>query len=196
MDELSRRIVDTAINLAEQGGFQAVRLRDVAAQADVALGTLYRRFASKEDILVAALEAEAEELEERLRQWPAQGETPLERLSSFFMLITHGLCRRPNFARAVLRAVASGEPEITGKVTGFHSRVSRLIFTALQGPSATPDASEIEPTEDEGAVVFILQQIWFASLVGWMGGLHDKATVIEQVRTAAELLLRGLKEKT
>ena len=55
MDERARRIVETAVELAEKDGFQAVRLRDIAAQADVALGTVYRRFKSKEDILLAAL---------------------------------------------------------------------------------------------------------------------------------------------
>ena len=37
MEERSRRIVETAVELAEQGGFEAVRLRDVAAHAGVAL---------------------------------------------------------------------------------------------------------------------------------------------------------------
>src|SRR5262245_25646057 len=55
VDDRTRRIVDTAIELAEKGGFEAVRLRDVAAQAGVALGTLYRRFRSKEELLLAAL---------------------------------------------------------------------------------------------------------------------------------------------
>ena len=60
-EERARRIVDSAVELAEQGGFEAVRLRDVAAHAGVALGTLYRRFRSKEDLLVAArLDAEVE----------------------------------------------------------------------------------------------------------------------------------------
>ena len=51
----TQRIVQTAIALAEEGGFEAVRLRDVAAQANVALGTVYKRFSSKEDILVAGI---------------------------------------------------------------------------------------------------------------------------------------------
>ena len=71
MEERSRRIVATAIDLAEKGGFEAVRLRDVAADAEVALGTLYRRFRSKEDLLIAALELETEELERRGGQHPA-----------------------------------------------------------------------------------------------------------------------------
>ena len=40
MEARAQRIVETAIELAEKGGFEAVRLRDVAADAGVALGTL------------------------------------------------------------------------------------------------------------------------------------------------------------
>ena len=58
-----RRIVDAAVDLAEKGGFEAVRLRDVAEQSDVALGTLYKYFRSKEDILLFALNEEIERLE-------------------------------------------------------------------------------------------------------------------------------------
>ena len=52
----SDAILDVAIELAEEGGFDNVRQRDVAAQAGVALGTLYKRFRSKEMLLVATLE--------------------------------------------------------------------------------------------------------------------------------------------
>ena len=54
MEEKARRIVESAVELAEKGGFEAVRLREVASHAGVALGTLYRRFRSKEDLLLAA----------------------------------------------------------------------------------------------------------------------------------------------
>ena len=42
LDERAQRIVDTAVALAERDGFAAVRLRDVAATANVALGTVAR----------------------------------------------------------------------------------------------------------------------------------------------------------
>jgi hypothetical protein len=32
--------------------------------------------------------------------------------------------------------------------------------------------------------------VWFASLVGWSGGLHSQAGIVEQTRAAAELMLR------
>ena len=185
VEERARRIVETAVELAEKGGFEAVRLRDVASHAGVALGTVYRRFRSKEDLLLAALEQEVEELERRLGQRPIQGETPLECVAVFFHLTTRALCRRPNLARALVRAVATGEPELTQKVAAFHTRMEDLITRALRGDG------NVQPTDEERKLGYVLQLVWFASLVGWAGGLHGQTEIVEQTRTAAELLLRG-----
>ena len=76
------KILDVAVALAEEGGFDNVRQRDVAAKAGVALGTLYKSFRSKEDILTAALEREAEFLERRMEAKPATGATPVDRVTN------------------------------------------------------------------------------------------------------------------
>jgi AcrR family transcriptional regulator len=188
MEERSKRIVETAVELAEQGGFEAVRLRDVAAHAGVALGTLYRRFRSKEDLLLAALEQLVADHEARLALRPPEGETPLERVTSFFQMTTRALCRRPNLARALVRAIATGEPELTQKVAGFHTLMERLIAAALRGNPASSNA--VVPSVEEAAIADVLQRVWFASLVGWSNGLHAQPAIVEHTRNAAELLLR------
>ena len=53
--ERRKRILDATIDLASQGGFDAVQMRAVADRAEVALGTLYRYFPSKIHLLVSAL---------------------------------------------------------------------------------------------------------------------------------------------
>ena len=189
MEERARRILESAIHLADQGGFQAVRLRDVAAHSGVALGTLYTRFRSKEDILVAALEEEAGKLETLLADYPPQGDAPLDRVIYFFTMASRALFARPNFARAVLRSVASGEPEIAEKVLRFHSRMSGLILDAYRG--AAPHREETGDPEAAERLAFLLQQVWFGALVGWMGGMHDGEAVIDHMRWAARLLIRG-----
>jgi AcrR family transcriptional regulator len=188
MEERSRRIVETAVELAEQGGFEAVRLRDVASHAGVALGTLYRRFRSKEDLLVAALEQEMEELEQRLLQRPLRGSDSLERLTSLFGVMTRAFCRRPNLARALLKATVSGDPELAQKVASFHGRVEGLIVSALRGVSSRDGDP---PSEAEKRLAWHMQLVWFALIIGWSGGLHSQAAVIEETRSAAELVLRG-----
>ena len=47
------RVLDAAMSLAAEGGYDAVQMRDVASRAQVALGTIYRYFSSKDHVLAA-----------------------------------------------------------------------------------------------------------------------------------------------
>lgn len=190
------KILDVAVALAEEGGFDNVRQRDVAAKAGVALGTLYKSFRSKEDILTAALEREAEMLERRMEAKPAAGANRIERLTVFFNVITRGLCRKPKYARAVLRAMASGEPEVAGKVAAYQERITGLIIAAMRGVGRLgySDAKGSPPSKKEAAMAFALQQFWFASLVGWSAGMVSVNEAIDQMRRIAIVLDRGIDE--
>jgi AcrR family transcriptional regulator len=187
-----RAIVDAAVAQAEEGGFEGVRLRDVAENSGVALGTLYKYFRSKEDILLFALSEEVERLEAVIVTHPATGASPIERLTDLFARATEVLTRRSNFARALLRSIASGDQQTAIKVAGFHLRMTRLIVVALRGEPLDPgaDAGELG-SEWERRVAFLLQHVWFASLVGWSGGLHPADLVVERMRDTLELLLEA-----
>ena len=188
------RIFDVAIQLAEEGGYDNVRQRDVAARAGVALGTLYKRFRSKEDILSAALARETEKLERKIEKGPVKGDTAEDRLVAFYSLLTRALVRRPHFARAVLRAMASGQPEVARHVVAYQGRMNGLIIAAMRGVGSLSygDAAASPPTEREQTLALLLQQNWFASLIGWSAGLHSQADIIEHVRTASRLYLKAM----
>jgi len=54
--------------LGLEGGYEAVQMRDVAARADVAMGTVYRYFTSKDHLLAATLVHWVEMLDTRIGQ--------------------------------------------------------------------------------------------------------------------------------
>jgi AcrR family transcriptional regulator len=184
-------ILDVAVSLAEEGGFDNVRQREVAAQAGVALGTLYKRFRSKEEILCAALEREAQVLERRMESRPSRGHTPRERIGAFFEAVTRGLCKKPHFARAVLRAMASGVPEIASNVASYQGRMNKLIVAAARGQGTLHD-DDPPANETEASLAFLLQQMWFAALVGWSAGLFSQTDAVEHVKKAAALMMPAL----
>lgn len=194
MKDRTDKIIDVAIALAEKGGFDNVRQREVASKAGVALGTLYKRFRSKEDILCAALDRDAALLERRMEDMPVRGEDPADRVTAFFKLVTRGFVRKPNYAKAIVRAMASGVPEIAANVTAYHGRMNGLIIAALRGTGRLgyAEATASPPTKKETTFAFLLLQIWFAALVGWSAGLFGEDAVVEQVRRAAVLLQRAL----
>lgn len=190
MDERTRHILEAAIELAENGGFEATRMRDVAAHAGVALGTFYKRFQSKEDLLVAALDHEFSLLEKRVGQMRVTGDTPIDKMMYFFTTLTKAFTRKPNLAKAALRALSSGNPDLAEKVSRFHDRTTAMVVAILKASEAELHVENLSPDNNpERTLAIVLQQVWFASLVGWMGGLHPIEEVIKHVRDTAELLL-------
>ena len=194
MPDRSDKILDVAIALAEKGGYDNVRQRDVAAGAGVALATLYKRFRSKEDILCAALEREAAFLERKMEDNAVRGSTPLDRVAAFFKLVTRGFVRKPNYARAIIRAMASGVPEIAKNVTAYQGRMNGLVIAALRGTGRLgyAEATASPPTKKEQTLALLAQQVWFAALVGWSAGLFTETEVVDQIYRAVQLVARGL----
>ncbi len=190
MEDRAQRIVDTAVELAEQGGFEAVRLRDVAANAGVALGTLYRHFHGKEDLLMAALTQETEGLVAKIKASPPSGATPRERVVGYFKEATATFLRRPKLARAVLRSATSGEPELAGKMRDFNQVLTELIVISLRGKLL----NDAPATAEERAIAEILQAVYLSALISWLGDQHGPEGVVRQVAKATELILRDGRE--
>ncbi|MEM7408944.1 MAG: TetR family transcriptional regulator [Myxococcota bacterium] len=186
MEERARSIVLAAIELAEEGGFEGVRLRDVAARAGVALGTLYRRFRSKEDLLLAALELQVWSHQQQFETEPPAGPSAEARVTAFFRTTTEAMCSRPQLARALVRAIVAGGPELSQRVAAFHGHIEELITRALRGDGVAPD---LPPTEHERQVAHVLLRVWFASLIGWASGLQGVAEVVEETESAARLII-------
>jgi AcrR family transcriptional regulator len=131
--ERRQRVIDAAMALAEEGGYDAVQMRDVAARADVALGTVYRYFSSKDQMLAAAFAEWAAELEGRLRRRPLQGTTRAERVTDFLRRATRNLERRPRLAGALVTSVAAPDPTAAPDQRRMASWMTRILAEALDG---------------------------------------------------------------
>src|SRR2546429_6712457 len=88
-----QRVIDAAMELGAEGGYDAVQMRDVAARAQVAMGTVYRYFSSKDHVLAAALAGWAQGLEGRLAQAPPRGETSADRVVDVLLSAGRGVDR-------------------------------------------------------------------------------------------------------
>lgn len=186
LDERAQRIIAVAVELAERDGYEAVRLRDLADRAGVALATVYRRFACKEDILAAALDQQVAVAAELLQGADIPGDGPEERLQWFFRMSTQLLEQQPKLAAAMLRTVACGVPEVAERITRYRARVTTIILTIYRGEDGDTGA-----TPDERMLAHLLQNVWYGGLVGWTGGVHDAETILVQTDAAIRLLVAG-----
>ena len=182
-----KRILDATIALASKGGFDAVQMRAVAEQADVALGTLYRYFPSKIHLLVSALGREFEEAEARTRDKPIPGDTPHERVMFVLGKTTHGLQGDPNLTEALTRAFMFADSSVAGEIHVVGLRLTTMLNRAMQGADYVEGA---EPTDEEIAVARVISDVWLAALVSWVTGRSTAAEVADHLETAVRLILR------
>src|SRR5690349_3698209 len=98
-----RRVLDATLQLARGGGFDAVQMRDVAAEANVALGTVYRYFSSKERLLLEAMAEQLEDLRQYLELHPPPGDTPAARVAAVLQRANAALARQPDVTAAMVR---------------------------------------------------------------------------------------------
>jgi AcrR family transcriptional regulator len=174
-----RRLLDAATELAAEGGYDAVQMRDVAARAEVALGTLYRHYASKDQLLLAAMAQQAATLRERLDQRPPRGDTPAERVADVLRRGTRALERQPRVTRAMLTAMSSTDDTIIPIKQEINATLRSIISDAVNGDHV--------PHLDD--IVSVLGSLWFAELTFWSGGLSDAAMMSDKLSRAASLLL-------
>src|SRR5437016_12745153 len=174
------RVIEAARQLAEEGGYDAVQMRDVASTASVALGTIYRYFASKDHLLAAALVEWSSDLKRRLAVRPPRGDTPAERVVDVVSRAHRSMERHPQLAAALITAVTSPDPAIVE----YQREMMAILGEVLSLPMEGVD----EQLRD--AVVRVLTHVWFATLLGWVNGWNDQSEVAEELEVAARLLLR------
>lgn len=74
------QLLDAAIGLVASKGYEATTVRDIAAAADVATGTIAYWFSSRDDLLRAALVEASRRFGRRLDDALAEAASPLEEL--------------------------------------------------------------------------------------------------------------------
>jgi AcrR family transcriptional regulator len=177
-----KRILDATIALASRGGFDAVQMRAVAEQADVALGTLYRYFPSKIHLLVSALGREFEKAEATSRDKPIPGDTPHERVMHVLTRTTRGLQGEPHLTEALTRAFMFADASVQNEIHHVGMLLTSMLTRAMH-----PGKTEL--TEEDVAIARVIGDVWLSSLVGWVAGRSSADDVGKQMDVAVRLLL-------
>ena len=141
-----QRIVDAARSLLESHPYEQIQIRDVAATAGVALGTLYRYFSSKEHLYAAVL-----------MDWGAgfgrvgtgrrTEPDPWRRLRSRIRGALVAFEKRPQFFRLLMVLLSSGDPNAKALLEKFREFLEHTVEA---------DLAELDP---EGAADYSVM-IW------------------------------------
>ena len=179
--ERRRRVVDAAMKLASDGGYDAVQMRDVAQEAGVALGTIYRYFASKDHLLAACQVEFARDVQRELAERPSPHASAADGVVAVLQRATRELARDPKLTAAMVTAISSPDPAVTG---------CQREITGIMAAVVAEPMRDLDPAIRDG-VTRALSHVWFSSLLGWVNGWTGPEAVAAELESAARLLLRG-----
>jgi len=178
--ERRKRILDATLALASKGGYDAVQMRTVATQANVALGTLYRYFPSKIHLLVSGLAREFERTQEKLDRAPIPGDTPYDRMLHVLGRMTRMMQREPMLTEAMTRAFMFADPSAAAEVNTVARLMERMLTKAMH---------DGEPSADDMAIARVIGDVWLSNLAAWVTRRASATDVSNHLELAARLLL-------
>ncbi|GAA0330319.1 TetR family transcriptional regulator [Actinoallomurus spadix] len=173
-----RRIVQAAAALASRGGVEAMQMRTVAERAGVALGTLYRYFPSKMDLVVAVVSEEMDTLEGSLERRPPRSATAAGRAVEVLMRATRGLMREPELADALIRSLLLSDvkTDFGNRMTGMLARVTGTDLHAAEG-------------EESRILLRSLGSVWVMEMIEMLRGHTTNEEIQARLEIAAARLL-------
>ncbi|MDR7303898.1 TetR family transcriptional regulator [Haloactinomyces albus] len=174
-----RRILHAAANLAAESGLERVQMHDVAKDAGVAIGTLYRYFPSKTHLFTGVMADQVERLDETTPV-PAPGEDPEEAVAELLVRASRHLLSRPLLAIAMLQSNSSAHAA-TIPDTGRIDNMFRDLVLRTLGIDA--------PTAQDITLVRLLVQCWHGVLTASLNGRTPLPDTESDLRMACHLLL-------
>lgn len=178
--ERRRRVIAAAIDLGASGGYDAVQMRDMSARSDVALGTIYRYYSSKDHVLAEALVEWVADLEGQIARRPPDGLTTADRMVDILRRATRAMERQPKLSEAVITALSASDPKVIECQHHVGTTMARIQDKAF---------SDDFDGETRAGIVRMLGWIWYAALVGWVNGWSGIGKVGDELELAARLLI-------
>ena len=180
-DQLARRqrIVDAAERLMFTVDYERIQVRDVADQAGVALGTLYRYFNSKDHLFACALQSWSQSFGGRL---DASGTGPTaDRVKAIYRLAARAFERQPRVYGVMMQVQSSTDPHAAQAFREFARQQSAVFGMTLESSRLTDQKRQ--------DVVAVMSAVLDESLRAWQLGLHPIDDVYTAIDRAADLIL-------
>jgi len=140
---MADRMLDAAAQLFGTQRFHEVRMDDIAAQAEVGKGTLYRYFNDKEELFLALVERSAQQLMDHVLAEIEHVEGPRAKLETIASAIIQFFDDRPHLFDLIQRAELMTGPGVPWKDT--RNRNYKLVKGLFEEGTAQGEFTVADP---------------------------------------------------
>jgi AcrR family transcriptional regulator len=176
-----QRIIDAGLVLLERNEYERIQIKDVAEEADVALGTLYHYFSSKEHLFAEVLVKWAATLRSSLSRHPPQGLTPREKLTEAIHRSVRAFQHQPQLARLIASLELSSDPFATEILERMDQTTSSVYMELLEG---------VEPRRAR-TIVRTVDAVLDSQLRSWSAGRLPITGLYDYLSESIDLIFEG-----
>lgn len=182
-----RRILTAARALFMDKGFVATTIQDIAAEADVGLGTLYLYARSKEDLLVLVFKDDILSMIESSYEAIDPQAPLLDQFMTFFKSNIAYHNQHPELSRTVLKELSFSLAEqrredIDQIMRMTYGKLGQMVEHAKQG-------QRVDKTLYTGTTAWSAFALYYHLLQGYLCGFHTEEEFIKSLRNALRALL-------
>jgi AcrR family transcriptional regulator len=177
------RLLRAAQQLIEEGGYGAASVAAIADRAGVAAGTLYRHFASKEELFVEVFRSVCEREEHAI--WAAAAEmdeaaSAADRLQAVFATFARRALRNPRLAWALIAEPV--DPLVDAERLAYRHEYAHRLVAALEQGIADREIPDQDVDITAAALVGALGEALVGPLAPAAGKRPSADALIEALR--------------
>lgn len=178
--ERYQRMLEATVRLGMEQEYDRVQMQDIAAEADVAIATLYRYFPSKVHLFVAVMVDRVDRAAEFGAGLP-EGVRRQDAVAQLLISFSRVMLAERMLSLSVLQAVnlAQGIPSID--IRPMQDSFRDLVL----GRAGLLE----EASADDQRRAWLVVQCWFGVLMTLLNGRRSWNTSVEDIERACELLL-------
>ena len=173
------RIVDAGLALLAERDYDRIQVKDVAEAANVALGTLYHYFSSKEHLFAEVLVRWAGTLRTNISRNPLRGTTDAQRLTQVINRSVRAFQRQPSLARLVATLETSADPFATEILARLAQTTNDIYLEALHDVDR----------DTARRIVSVIDAVLASRLRSWVAGRASITAVSDDLADAIDFLL-------
>ena len=178
----AKRFVDMARALATEGGYEAIQMREIARLAPSSLSTLYSYFASKDELIMAAVRSDLAMLRGDFDRRPPRIRPPAGKVGEVFVRAFHAMVRDPGFNVPVEFVKPVGaDYQAALPVESPHAFVA-IAAELAWGPGHRCSQGQLR-------TLHMLTTLWTGCVVEWLNGRVRAVEAERRLRLAAVRLV-------
>ena len=185
-EQRRQEILESAVSVFAERGFAGTGTADIAAAAGIGEPTIYRYFANKQELYLAALRLSGDQVMENWERIAAENEDPLNALLILGQWYHQTLRERPEILKLRFRSITEGhDPEVALRARGIYRELMRFIEGLFEDARAQ---GRLSPDTDTKTMTWLFMGVGSLLDMTHLLGLQDELGPRELVNIGRVIL--------